>query len=170
MTDTGRRAVFKKMTVDEALSLDMLFLQRKGVFSRYSGQNITCIFSRGGYIALRMHSRFVRNPDGPSSLDISYTFDASFTGTAHYHNQTVGVVSTPCNYGGVRWWFLCPTDSDKNCVQRCRILYLPHEHEETAFGCRECHRLTYESRQRHREGHYENLEKPLMRYAKRELA
>jgi len=31
----------------------------------------------------------------------------------------IPLVSTPCNYWGIRWWFLCPCKSN-----RCSILYL----------------------------------------------
>lgn len=31
----------------------------------------------------------------------------------------VGLVSTPCRYGGARWWASCP-----RCGRRCAILYL----------------------------------------------
>jgi hypothetical protein len=45
--------------------------------------------------------------------------------------------STPLNFGGVRWWFSCP-----RCRRRCAKLYLPRA---SAFLCRKCHNLTYES-------------------------
>ena len=45
------------------------------------------------------------------------------------------------------------------CHRRCRFLYLPAE--ANSWGCRECHQLTYESRQGHRAASYERVGKPL---------
>jgi hypothetical protein len=48
--------------------------------------------------------------------------------------------STSCRYGGVRWWFRCPT-----CTRRCAVLYRPtYRHR---FVCRQCNHLTYTSAQ-----------------------
>lgn len=52
-------------------------------------------------------------------------------------SQDVYLHSTPLNFGGVRWWFSCP-----RCGRRCAKLYLPRA---SAFLCRMCHDLTYES-------------------------
>jgi len=44
---------------------------------------------------------------------------------------------TPCNYGGTRVWFRCPT---RACGRRVAILY-----GSGIFACRQCHQLAYES-------------------------
>jgi hypothetical protein len=50
----------------------------------------------------------------------------------------IPVVTTPCNYGSHRHWFLCPNSS---CHRRSRKLYLsPH-----GFLCRKCLDLAYKS-------------------------
>ena len=53
---------------------------------------------------------------------------------------------TRCFFGGQRFWFLCPlVKNEEACERRVAKLYLPPgEHH---FGCRECHSLTYKSRQ-----------------------
>ena len=58
--------------------------------------------------------------------------------TKRSENYPVRVVSTVPTYGGRRWWFLCPL-----CDRRAAKLYLPPGGR--LFGCRTCHRLTYES-------------------------
>ena len=69
----------------------------------------------------------------------------------------IEVVSTPCNYGGVRWWFICPLVVDGiSCQRRCQFLYFPPS--SVYLGCRECHNLTYKSRQKHRDRYYEGWE------------
>ena len=44
--------------------------------------------------------------------------------------------TTPCNYGGVRYWFTCPAI---NCGKRVAKLYLGDKY----FACRHCYRLAY---------------------------
>jgi hypothetical protein len=51
--------------------------------------------------------------------------------------QVIYLHTTPCGFGGVRWWFGCP-----RCGRRCGKLYL---RKGSVFLCRICHDLTYES-------------------------
>lgn len=48
----------------------------------------------------------------------------------------VDLDTTPCTYGGERWWFLCP-----NCVTRRAVLYSV----DGVFACIGCHDLAYVS-------------------------
>jgi len=53
------------------------------------------------------------------------------------------IVSTPCNFGGRRWWFICPVvDNAYVCNRRVSTLYFG---KGNSFGCRHCLHLTYES-------------------------
>jgi hypothetical protein len=54
-------------------------------------------------------------------------------------------LTTSCpNFGGSRWWFLCPlVVAGRACSRRVRKLYLPPGGRH--FGCRHCYSLTYES-------------------------
>lgn len=57
-------------------------------------------------------------------------------------SQEIGLLPETPHFGGVRWWFECPTLTDrKKCVRKVGILYLPLG--ERYFGCRHCHNLTY---------------------------
>jgi hypothetical protein len=51
---------------------------------------------------------------------------------------TVPMVSTPCRYGGRRYYFRCP---DQNCNRRCEVLYSKSKY----FLCRKCCRYLYSS-------------------------
>jgi hypothetical protein len=52
------------------------------------------------------------------------------------HRLSVTLASTAPNFGGQRWWALCPT-----CGRRCAILY----GHGRGFACRLCRRLAYKS-------------------------
>lgn len=54
-------------------------------------------------------------------------------------NYPVQTTTTPCNYGGVRYWFECP-----NCHKRVGKLYIA---ENLMFECRKCQNLNYATQQ-----------------------
>ena len=156
----GGRGVWKrKYRVDEVRSMDILDLQRKNVFTRGAGITRTASWSRNGDVVASIAYQVEAAENGPSGLRFIYTIPNNNTGVKKGYNYIIPVVSTPCNYGGKRWWFICPlVVNGRSCQRRCRIVYMPPGSEY--FGCRECHKLTYESRQRHREKFYEGFEKP----------
>lgn len=47
------------------------------------------------------------------------------------------VANTACNYGGVRYWFIC------SCSKRCTKLYFRYKR----YACRQCQQLNYMSQQ-----------------------
>ncbi len=64
---------------------------------------------------------------------------------SHYR---VELTTTPCNLGGIRFWFLCPlVENSVPCGKRVRKLYLPPG--ESYFACRSCYNLTYRSVKEH---------------------
>ena len=56
--------------------------------------------------------------------------------TLDNHTEKLRVTTTPCNYGKVRHWFVCPY-----CSGRCAIVYLG----KSGFACRKCYGLCYAS-------------------------
>ena len=159
MSVSGRGVQIRKIRVDEVRSMDILDLQRKKVFSRGSGVTWTSSWSRNGEVVASISYRVESREDGPSGLRFMYTITSNDSGEKKDYNYIIPVVSTSCNYGGKRWWYICPLIvNGRSCLRRCRIVYMPSGSEY--FGCRECYQLTYESRQRHRENFYEGFEKP----------
>lgn len=75
--------------------------------------------------------------------------DNIYPPTGIKQTQTVKLTSTPGNYGGLRYWFVCPCYrgpgyEGKYCNRKVSKLYLPPTGYE--FGCRHCQRLSYASR------------------------
>lgn len=141
------------------LSIDILDLQRNNVFNKVSDYvwRITWLKQRRsmGRVLCMVES----NKRGLSGVRFIYTVTNRRNDKSEILNYVIPVVSTRCNYGGHRWWFTCPlVVNGCACRRRCRILYLPPDSK--FFGCRECHQLSYGSRQRHREKFFEWFEKP----------
>ena len=53
-------------------------------------------------------------------------------------DQEIRLDRTLPNYGGIRWWFICP-----KCAQRVALLHRPSH--TYYFFCRRCYNLTYSS-------------------------
>lgn len=97
----------------------------------------------------------------PVSMGVQYTTTNSTTDDdPKACDYWISIISTPCNYDGVRFWFICP--GWKNgiaCRRRCRKSYLsPRGH---VFASRVCHELTYESRRKSGSLFYELIERPM---------
>ena len=61
----------------------------------------------------------------------------SITASNDYGRFNLDLTHSACNYGGVRFWFLC------SCGKRCTKLYL----KRGAYACRQCQQLNYMSQQ-----------------------
>lgn len=73
-------------------------------------------------------------------------------------NHTYPLVATPCNYGGLRWWFICSVyRSGVYCGRRVAKLYLGSG--SNYFACRHCYDLSYGSRNKNYKGKYTFLTK-----------
>ena len=57
------------------------------------------------------------------------------------YDYQISLVTTPCNFGGIRYWFGCP-----DCGRRVGVLYLAPG--DVYFRCRHCSNLSYHSRNR----------------------
>ena len=84
-------------------------------------------------------------------LRFIYTQTNNDTGEKKDFNYKVSLATTPCHYGGVRYWFICPlTVNGKPCNRRVGVLYKNGDY----FGCRHCYNLTYSSRNKNRRFRY----------------
>jgi len=82
---------------------------------------------------------------GSGILDLDYVVTDRYTGETRKCKQSIWLDSTECNYGGLRYWMLCPLiKNGVKCYKRVSKLYLPLG--GFYFGCRDCYDLTYESK------------------------
>lgn len=61
--------------------------------------------------------------------------------------QSFELTRSPCNFGGVRFWFSCPGLIKQPCGRRVAVLY--RAPGSPLFACRTCLKLTYSSVQTH---------------------
>ena len=75
-----------------------------------------------------------------TQVTFSYTATDRWSGEVKEKNYSVNLLTTPCNLGGVRYWFQCPF-----CYRRMGVLFL---FDTNDFACRKCVRLAYKSQNR----------------------
>ena len=76
-------------------------------------------------------------------LRIYYTQTDRYTEEKKYFDYKIPLTTTPCHYGGKRYWFTCPWYKGGNyCGKRVGVLYKDGDY----FACRHCYNLTYSSR------------------------
>ncbi|MBI9047244.1 MAG: hypothetical protein JEZ06_22345 [Anaerolineaceae bacterium] len=113
-----------KGTAERSLPLDIRKLKRSVRLS--PGQWFSWQWSRGDRIRASIGIR-VR----VDYLLLEYTHNKTDA-----VEQRITLTWTPCNYGGERVWFICPS-----CGKRVAVIYLGGK----SFACRGCCNLTYQS-------------------------
>jgi hypothetical protein len=139
----------KKTTAEECLSLDASEWTCEGILRagvRRAGI-WHWIYPSGRECSIGYEMNTLDGADAWVRLD--YSCRVPPPGPALPESYTVGLTTTRPPYAGLRWWFVCPLESDgRPCSRRVRKLYLPTD--STNFGCRHGHRLSYTSSQRSR--------------------
>lgn len=75
-------------------------------------------------------------------LKIKYTLTER-DGTKKDFEYRIPIVTTPCHFGGERYWLICPAyKNNRICSKRVGVLYKSGDY----FACRHCYNLTYSSR------------------------
>lgn len=88
-------------------------------------------------------------------------FRLHYTHTDFYGVKTnldynIEVVSTPCYFGGKRYWLICPLIRNGiSCRKRIGVIYGAGKY----YGCRRCHELAYQSQQETHSGIWHALGK-----------
>jgi hypothetical protein len=135
------RYYFSKRSEAEGLKrIDMVRLKQLGYLSGYSNGLIQWTDGRGEEVG--SVNFYINISNENPYAHISYTQTHNTTGEKKEFDYEVKVVSTPCHYGGKRWWFICPlVKGGVPCGRRVRVLYKDGDH----FGCRKCYNIAYNS-------------------------
>ena len=133
----GRYYWRTKPTAEESLDLSVYGLKRRGMLTGHAAVEITWVSSRSGKESTV--SVIVDITDDPI-VTLIYTITDREGNTTDYKEE-ISLLTTPCNYGGVRYWFACPC-----CHERVGALYLAPGN--VYFMCRHCNNITYRSRNR----------------------
>lgn len=84
--------------------------------------------------------------DGDNYIRFYYT-QTDCNGEKKEFDYKVYLITTPCHYGGKRYWFECPCyKNGVYCGRRVGVLYKNGDY----FACRHCYNLTYSSQKANR--------------------
>lgn len=85
----------------------------------------------------------VNTDDDNPNLRINYTQTDNQDGSKKDFDYKIPLTTTPCHFGGKRYWFTCPWYANgRYCGRRVGVLYKDGDY----FACRHCYHLTYNSR------------------------
>ena len=145
----GRYYWNKKDTVEDYRSVSISFPKRYDYFCGYRSGRIVwknCYDEEKGSIGIA-----VSTTDSEKYARFYYTVTDRSSGEETDYDYKVNLTTTPCNFGGVRYWFICPLSINSvYCGRRVATLYLTPGAKY--FGCRNCYDLSYESRNETRSG------------------
>jgi hypothetical protein len=139
----------KKRTVEECKSVSIPFLRKEGFLCGYDLGSIVWA-NRFGEETASM-SVVASTMDADSYVRFIYVMTDRNTGEETPFDYRIPLVSTPCHFGGVRWWFVCTLSRNGvSCGRRVGTVYRPPRVDY--YGCRHCYDLSYESRNETRSG------------------
>ena len=116
---SGNRYQYGKPKTSTTLRIDIKSLRTVGALKQNTSNDLS--WNNSGRII-----GSIRLITAQNSVTLQYT--ATTHGITHNKNQYVRLEKTPCNYGGFRQWFACPS-----CGKRVLLLY-----SGVGFKCRQC--------------------------------
>ncbi len=149
----GRYYWDKKKTVENCLTIEIPYLTKHGYFCGHKDGRVA--WSRNGE-KIASIGVTVSVTDDEGYIKFNHTTTHRSTGDKSENDYNAALTITPCQFGGVRYWFICPRVINGNhCGRRVGTLYLPPGGGR--FGCRHCYNLSYKSRNKSRYGPFGNL-------------
>lgn len=145
----GRYYFDAKTTVEQATQLSIFKLKEFGLLGGLCSSALTWTRRLSGTknsigILVNTEELYVR---------VNYTITNRWTDEKSDYEYKISLTTTPCHFGGVRYWFICPLSRNGiYCGRRVGTLYLASG--GNYFGCRHCYDLSYESRNESRLGRF----------------
>lgn len=136
----GRYYLSKKVEADCLKKIQIWWLKKQGYLNGWASGSIkwTQGFSDTEF---SVEIEVSTNSNEPY-LQIHCT-KTELDGTKQKDTYRILLTTTPCYFGGERYWFTCPWyTSGKYCGRRVGVLYFGGKY----FACRHCCNLTYNSR------------------------
>lgn len=82
------------------------------------------------------------NEDESGYVELMYTVTVNSTGEKTEMCYKISLTTTRCNYGGKRYWFICPLSKNGvYCGKRVGVIYSV----DKWFGCRDCADVAYQA-------------------------
>ena len=136
----GRQSYSNRTETYQVKQISIFFLRRQG-FLNEGWRFGTVAWSRNGENTGRITIQSCIK-ENEKYIRFIYTQTNNDTGENKDFDYKVQLTTTSCNYGGVRYWFVCSLTKNGNyCGRRVGVLYKSGDY----FGCRHCYDLVYKS-------------------------
>ena len=131
---------------EQCNALSVFFLKKYGYFDKnlsYKSGTITWTYGLSkSSVGITMGRDNWNTPDERTYINLRYTHTSNWDGEKSDMNFDIGLTSTPCNYGGKRYWFICPLSKNgRYCGRRVGVIYGIGKW----FGCRHCGNIAYQA-------------------------
>jgi len=144
----------KKTTVEEATQLSIFKLKEFGLLRGCCASTLTWTHRPSGH--KNSIGITVDIEEAEPYVKVNYAVTDRNTDEKTDYDYKISLTTTPCHFGGVRYWFICPLSRNGvSCGRRTGTLYLASG--GNYFGCRHCYNLSYESRNESRLGRFGNI-------------
>ena len=146
----GRYYYDAKTTVEQATQLSIFKLKEFGLLDGfYHTTTLTWTHKASGH----KNSIGITVDTDDLYVKVNYTNTKRSTGEKTDYDYKISLTTTPCHFGGVRYWFICPLSiNGVYCGRRVGTLHIASGGDY--FGCRHCYDLSYESRNESRLGRF----------------
>lgn len=127
-------------TAEQSNAFSIFWLKRQGILkhNHYSG-SITWSYGFSGNKSSIGYT-LVKNSDEADYVRLQYGQTDRWSGEKNDMDYRVPLVTTPCNYGGKRYWFkCCLSKNGVYCGRRVGVLYQIGKY----WGCRHCGNVAY---------------------------
>jgi hypothetical protein len=126
-------------TTEAAKRIEMTFLRKSGDLNGWSWRRLSWTYM--GEPSGSLTAQICTGSDGNNFyMELDYRTRSWSEEEWRQMKYKVILQSTPCRYGGRRWWFICP---NTHCRRRNSILYQSGDY----FVCRKCAHLKYASQE-----------------------
>jgi hypothetical protein len=130
-----------KKTCEESKALSIAFLNSQGFFSGVNKSGLITWRSFRGESTVWISFCL----SGETYMRVRYAL-TDLHGNQSEYDYNIRLTTTSCNFGGVRYWFVCPSVKNSvQCSRRVGVIYIDRKY----FACRCCHRLTYSSQHKY---------------------
>lgn len=147
----GRWNYSNRQEADGLKKIEIRWLKKEGFLAGW--RSSTMKWSRNGEergsigievsLVGDLRGYYLGKPSGEPNMRLYYTQTDRTTEEKKDFDYKVPLTTTPCHFGGKRYWFICSLSvSGRYCGRRVGVLYKDGDY----FGCRHCYNLTYNSR------------------------
>lgn len=134
-----------KTVADNLIEIKISYLKKEGFLNGYQSSHMswssywgTSII--GVEVEIPYKLQYRQDDSTLPYMRLRYT-QTDDEGNKKDFDYKVELITTPCKFGGQRFWFTCPlTVNGKVCGRRVGVLFKAGDY----FGCRHCYNLAYE--------------------------